>query len=51
MTKRGNRVVFDDDGSYVENKNTGQRTWMAEDAGMYNLKMWVSRQSTAEAGF
>ena len=26
LTKRGNRVVFDDDGSYVENKSTGQRT-------------------------
>ena len=49
--QRGNRVVFDDDGSYVENKTTGQRTWMAEDGGMYTLKMWVSKQSTAEAGF
>ena len=51
LTKRGNRVVFDDDGSYVENKTTGQRTWMAEDGGVYTLKMWVSKQSTAEAGF
>ena len=51
LTKRGNRVVFDDDGSYVENKTTGQRTWMTQDGGMYTLKMWVSKQSTAEAGF
>ena len=51
LTKRGNRVVFDDDGSYVENKTTGQRTWTAEDGAMHTLKMWVSKQSTAEAGF
>ena len=51
LTKTGNRVLFDYNGSYVENKATGQKTWMNEDGGMYTLKMWVSRQSTAEAGF
>ena len=39
--KAGNRVVFDDDGSYIENKITGERTWMQEEGGMYALKMWV----------
>ena len=51
LTKKGNRVVFDDDDSYVEDKATGQKTCMTEDGGMYTLKMWVSKQSTAEAGF
>ena len=51
LTKRGNKFVFDDAGSCVENKATGQRTWMTEDGGMYTLKMRASRQSTAEAGF
>ena len=51
IASRGNRVVFDDDGSYIEDKATGERTWMTQVGGMYSLKMWASRKSTAEAGF
>ena len=51
MTRKGNRVVFDEAGSYVEDKATGVKTWMTEEGGMYSLKMWVSRKSAAEAGF
>ena len=51
MTKKGNRVVFDDTGSYIEDKTTGARTWVHDEGGMYSLKMWVSRRSTADAGF
>ena len=51
IASRGNRVVFDDDGSYIEDKATGERTWMTQIGGMYSLKMWVSRKRTAEAGF
>ena len=51
IASRGNRVVFDDDGSYIEDKATGEKTWMTQVGGMYSLKMWVSRKSTAEAGF
>ena len=36
----GNRVVFDEE-SYIEDKNTGDRTWLHEDRGMYMLRMWV----------
>ena len=43
MTKAGNRVVFDDEGSYVEDKKTGERMWMKEEGGMYMLKMWVRK--------
>ena len=43
MTKAGNRVIFDEDGSYIENKSTGDRLWMHEDHGMYVLKLWVKR--------
>jgi hypothetical protein len=39
--KAGNRVVFDEDGSYIENRETGQITWLVEEGGMYALKMWV----------
>ena len=51
IASKCNRVVFDDDGSYIEDKSTGERTWMTQVGGMYSLKMWVSRKSTAEAGF
>ena len=26
----GNRVVFDEDGSYIESKTTGEITWLVE---------------------
>ena len=47
----GNRVVFDDAGSYIEQKSTGTNTWLTHEGGMYSLKMWVSRRPTADAGF
>ena len=51
IASRGNRVVFDDAGSYIEDKTTGERTWMQQIGGMYHIKMWVSRKTSAEAGF
>ena len=51
IASKGNRVVFDDEGSYIEEKATGVRTYMTQVGGMYSLKMWVSRKSTKEAGF
>ena len=51
IARQGNRIVFDDDRSYIEHKASGERTWMSQDGGMYSLKMWVSRQSTKDAGF
>ena len=37
----GNRVVFDDSGSYIEDKRSGEKMWLREDNGMYMLKMFV----------
>ena len=51
VTSQGNRVVFDEDGSYIEDKASGEKLWMEESGGMYMLKMWVSRKSTKDAGF
>ena len=39
----GNKVVFDAEGSYIENKISGARTWMHAEGGMYTIKMWVKR--------
>ena len=43
MTRAGNRVVFDEECSYVEDKITGERMWMKDEGGMYMLKMWVKK--------
>jgi len=51
IANKGNRIVFDDDGSYIEHKVTGEKSWLTLSGGMYYLKMWVSRKSSAEAGF
>ena len=40
----GSRVVFDEDGSYIESKATGERTWLKESGGMFMLKMCAQRQ-------
>ena len=37
----GHRVVFDEDGSYIENKTTGEMNMLREDNGNYMLDMWV----------
>ena len=34
-----NRVVFDEAGSYIEDKFTGEKIWMREEGGMYMVKM------------
>ena len=41
VVQAGNKVVFDIDGSYIEDKNTGQKMWLKEENGMYMLRMWV----------
>ncbi len=42
MVAMGNKVVFGgDEGSYVEDKVTGERVWMEEKGGMYTIKLWV----------
>ena len=41
MTKAGNRVVFDSEGSYVQNKATGFKTGIAEENGTYSMVVWT----------
>ena len=35
-----NRVVFDDSGSYILNKITGEITWMTDEDGWF-IDVWV----------
>ena len=34
ICSNNNRVVFDDDGSYIENKDTGERLWLEQRNGI-----------------
>ena len=44
ICEAGNRVVFDEDGSYVENKSSGERTALTKEKGSYVLTLWVPRE-------
>ena len=45
MTQAGNKVVFDSEdsseGSYIENKYTGMRTYLRQENGVYMLDAWA----------
>ena len=48
ICKSGHRVVFDEGGSYIEHKATGEVNMLREEDGNYVLDMWVLPN---EAGF
>ena len=39
----GNRVVFEQEGAYIEDRASGEKMWMREENGMYMLRMWVKK--------
>ena len=47
VVKAGSRVVFDRDGSYIEDKETGEKMALQESGGMYMLKMWTKRSPSS----
>ncbi len=40
----GNRVVFDTDGSYVEDESPGQKMWLKEENGIHMLRVLVNSE-------
>ena len=34
VMRAGNRVVFDEEGTYIKDKVTGEKIWAADDGGM-----------------
>ena len=46
VVRAGNRVVFDEEGSYIEHKQTGEVTPLSEVGGLYKLKMWVPKNQS-----
>ena len=47
----GNRVVFDDEASFIEDKTTGDRMFLEDRGGMFMLKVWVKTSSKPSTGF
>ena len=47
MVKAGNRVVFDEEGSYIEHKTSGEWIPLEERGGVYVLKMWIPKGQTS----
>ena len=43
MVKAGNRVIFDPEGSYIEDRTTGECMNLKEKNGMYMLSLWTNR--------
>ena len=41
--KAGNRVVFDNGGSYTQNKTTGVKTVIEDRNGAYVFDLWIPR--------
>ena len=46
VVRASKRVVFDDDGSYIEHKQTGEVTPLTEAGGLYKLKLWVHKDQS-----
>ena len=51
ICKNDHRVVFDEDGSYVENKVTGEKIKVVEEDGEYVLDVWVNTKDVKESTF
>ena len=51
ICRNNQRVVFDDDGSYIENKSTCERLKVLEEDGEYVLDVWVNAGAEKEVTF
>ncbi len=50
MTANQNTVVFDERGSYIYNKPTGEVIWMTQEDGQYHFDAWVDEPSFQRQG-
>ena len=47
----GNRVVFDEQWSFIEDKRTGERTTLQRQGNLYTLESWVKQRVEEAAPF
>ena len=50
ICEANNRVVLDDEGSYVENKTTGQKTKVNKVDGTYRFRIWIKKNARLSSG-
>ena len=41
ICQAGHTVVFDHEGSFIMNKNTGEVNWLRDEDGNYMLDAWI----------
>ena len=51
ICKAGYRIVFDDEGSYVEDKATGEAMRVTEEDGEYIMDVWVKTDEQGNSTF
>ena len=51
ICKAGYRIVFDDEGSYVEDKTTGEAMKVLEEDGEYVMDIWVKTDEQGDSSF
>ena len=51
MCRSGHRVVFDEEGSFIESKETGERLKIVEEDGEYLLDVWVKAKEEGTSTF
>ena len=49
MVKAGQKVVFDENGSYAESKSTGHRQYFKDKNGSYVLELWMEGTEEPDA--
>ena len=47
MCNAGNRVVFDEAGSYIEHKASGKRTPIKDEGNGYYVSLWMEKTTEA----
>ena len=47
MIEAGNTVVFDKNGSYIQNKVTGKKTALKRKNGSFVFSLWVKRKGAS----
>ena len=51
ITDQGNAVVFQQDGGYIYNLESGRCTWFPRERGVYVLRTWVWNEGTPSSDF
>ena len=51
ICKAGYRIIFDDEGSYVEDKATGETMRVTEEDGEYIMDVWVKTDEQGDSTF